>query len=219
VLSRAPDPAIANGADRPLLREAWEGLLYTWRNPTLRGLGFSISFINLLNGTFTIVVPLIVLNRLHLGDTFVGLVFGVQGLSGLISALAFGRVDSRNRERMMLALPMLGCGVFAAVLLLNTSLPVLALVMAVNGFLNGPLDIALFTLRQRRTDPVWTGRAFAVSMSFNYVGIPVGAAIAGIVAGRSIELATAFGVVASIVSAIIVVAMIPADSKGNDFSN
>src|SRR5262245_28317720 len=127
VLSRAPDPAIGNGADKPLLREAWEGLLYTWHNPTLRGLGFSISVINLLNGTFTIVVPLIVLNRLHLADTFVGFVFGVQGLTGLMSALAFGRLDSRNRERMMLALPMLGCGVFAAVLLLNTSLPVLAL--------------------------------------------------------------------------------------------
>jgi MFS family permease len=216
VLSRAPDPVITNGANKPLLREAWDGLVYAWRNPTLRGLGFSISFINLLNGTFTIVVPLIVLNRLHLGDTFVGLVFGVQGLTGLISALAFGRMDSRNRERMMLVLPMLGCGVFAAVLLLNTSLPVLALVMAANGFLNGPLDIALFTLRQRRTDPAWTGRAFAVSMSFNYVGIPVGAAIAGIVAGRSLELATAFGVVASIISAIIVVVMIPADARSND---
>jgi hypothetical protein len=85
--------------------------------------------------------------------------------------------------------------------------------MALNGFLNGPLDIALFTLRQRRTDPAWTGRAFAVSMSFNYVGIPIGAAIAGIVAGRSIEMATAIGVVASIVSAIIVMATIPGSEK------
>jgi len=219
VLSRAPDPALSNGANKALLKEAWEGLVYTWRNPTLRGLGFSISAINLLNGAFTIVVPLIVLNRLHLGETFVGFVFGVQGVTGLISALAFGRVDSRNRERLMLALPMLGCGIAAAVLLFNSSLLVLTLVMAVNGFLNGPLDIALFTVRQRRTDPAWTGRAFAVSMSVNYVGIPVGAAIAGIVAGRSIELATTFGVVASVVAAIIVMATIPPDSKVNDFSN
>src|SRR5262249_15644437 len=101
----------------------------------------------------------------------------------------------------------------AAVLLLNTSLPVLALVMALNGFLNGPLDIALFTLRQRRTDPAWTGRAFAISMSFNYVGIPVGAAIAGMVVGRSLGLAIAFGVAACILSAVIVMAAIPAHAN------
>ena len=35
---------------------------------------------------------------------------------------------------------------------------------------NGPFDISLFTLRQRRTDPAWFGRAFAVSMSLNFVG-------------------------------------------------
>lgn len=29
------------------------------------------------------------------------------------------------------------------------------------GLASGPLDIALFTIRQRRTDPAWTGRAFA----------------------------------------------------------
>src|SRR5215510_14348629 len=35
VLSRAPDPAVTNGPNKALLKEAWEGLVYTWRNPTL----------------------------------------------------------------------------------------------------------------------------------------------------------------------------------------
>jgi hypothetical protein len=38
------------------------------------------------------------------------------------------------------------------------------------------MDIALFTMRQRRTDPAWIGRAFAVSMALNFVGFPIGAA-------------------------------------------
>ena len=32
----------------------------------------------------------------------------------------------------------------------------------------------MFTLRQRRTHPEWFGRAFAISMSLNYAGNPVG---------------------------------------------
>ena len=57
-------------------------------------------------GVLNIVVPVIVLERLHLGETVVGILFAVQGLAGIISAVAFGRVDSRDRDRAMLALPM-----------------------------------------------------------------------------------------------------------------
>ena len=52
--------------------------------------------------------------------------------------------------------------------------------MAISGLANGPLDIALFTLRQRRTDPAWMGRAFTVSMNLNFSGFPIGAAVAGV---------------------------------------
>jgi hypothetical protein len=48
--------------------------------------------------------------------------------------------------------------------------------MAIAGLANGPLDIALFTLRQRRTDPAWMGRAFTISMNLNFSGFPIGAA-------------------------------------------
>jgi hypothetical protein len=51
--------------------------------------------------------------------------------------------------------------------------------LLVMGVLVAPIDIALFTLRQRRTDPAWLGRAFAVSMSLNFSGLPVGSALAG----------------------------------------
>ena len=53
----------------------------------------------------------------------------------------------------------------------------------------GRSDIALFTVRQRRTDPAWMGRAFAVSMAFNFLGLPIGAAVAGLLADSSIEFA------------------------------
>jgi predicted MFS family arabinose efflux permease len=72
------------------------------------------------------------------------------------------------------------------------------------------MDIALFTVRQRRTDPAWMGRAFAVSMAFNYLGMPVGAALAGLLADRSIETAIlVLGVGGSILAAIAAAVLVP----------
>ena len=209
VISGAPDPPAASTVPKPLLVEAWEGVAYAWRNPTIRALGFSISIVNIINGTITIVVPLIILQRLHLREIAIGFVFAVQGLAGIVSALMFGRMDSRDRERLMLALPMVLSGFAAAILLVNASLGMLVLVMALTGFLNGPLDVALFTLRQRRVPIAWTGRAFAVSMSINYLGIPIGSAVAGIVAAHSIERAIAFGVVSCWIAGVLAWVMIP----------
>jgi predicted MFS family arabinose efflux permease len=144
----------------------------------------------------TIVLPLIVLERLGLGEAMVGLVFAASGISGMASAFLFGRMDSRGREWSMLVWPMLALVPTIALLLVaagQASVPlglgVLFLEMLLVGVLIGPMDIALFTVRQRRTERAWMGRAFAVSMAFNYLGVPIGAALAGLLADSSIETA------------------------------
>ena len=209
VIARTPDPRLELQVAKPLFTEAWHGLRYTWRNPTLRGLGICVSVANIINGAFTIIVPLLIIDRFHLAKTAVGFVFGIQGVAAMISAVAFGRVDSRNRERMMLAIPMLAVGAITGLLIWKTSLEVLVFVMIITGFLNGPLDVALFTVRQRRTDPAWTGRAFAVSMSINYLGFPAGSALAGVIAARSIDMSVAFGAVTSIIAGFLAFWVVP----------
>jgi hypothetical protein len=77
------------------------------------------------------------------------------------------------------------------------------------GLLQGPLDIALFTVRQRRTDPAWMGRAFAVSMAVNFVGFPIGAAAAGAIATISLPAAVALGVVACLAGGVAAAVMVP----------
>jgi MFS transporter len=215
-----PDPPSEIASTGRLLLDAWHGLVYTWRNRTLRGLGFAISTLNIAGGVITIVVPLIVLERLRLGEVFVGGVFAVSGIAGMFSALLFGRIDSREREWGMLVWPMaamapgvalllaaagsgpLGLGVAVGLALTGASL-------AVMGLLNGPLDIALFTVRQRRTEQAWMGRAFAVSMAFNFAGFPIGAALAGIVAEVSIEASIVIGIGACLLAALFAALMIP----------
>jgi MFS family permease len=216
----APDPMTETASTGRLFRDAWEGVVYTVRNPTLRGLGVSISLLNLSGGMVTIVVPLLVVDRLGAPEVAVGLVFAASGVAGVIAALIAGRVDSRNREWTMLVAPMAGIAVSDLLLLLAAGastalagLVIIAIGLAIGGALNGPMDIGLFTIRQRRTDPAWMGRAFAVSMAFNFVGYPIGAALAGAIAAVSIEASIVVGAAACLVAALAAARMIPRHAR------
>jgi predicted MFS family arabinose efflux permease len=190
---------------------------YTWRNPTLRGLGFSITFGNLAHGMTAIVLPLIILERFGLAPAIVGLVFAASGISGVISSFAFGRMDTRGREWSMLVWPMVALVPTIAILLVAlgqasvwVGLALVFVEMLLVGVLIGPMDIALFTVRQRRTDTAWMGRAFAVSMAFNYLGVPVGAALGGLLADGSIELAIVLlGIGGATASALAAATLVP----------
>jgi MFS family permease len=201
------DPHTETASTGRLLVDAWQGLVYTLRNPTLRALGVSLAVLNLGWGIVTIVLPVLILNELGLGEAVVGVVFAVSGITGGIGALIAGRWRTQGRERSMLVWPMLGMAVSAVVLMAWPTLPVLVAVMAVQGFLNGPMDVALFTLRQRRTDPAWLGRAFAVSMAINFVGYPFGAALGGALVAYGVVLplavAAAFTGLAAILAAVL----------------
>jgi hypothetical protein len=203
-----------------LLADAREGLRYWWRNATLRGLGFSLSVVNLATGMTTIVIPLAVIEVLGAGEAVVGIIFATSGIAGMVSALLFGRVDTRGREWSMLVIP-IGLSAAAVALILPVvgafglevglaaGLAFLVAHALSIGLLQGPLDIALFTVRQRRTDPAWMGRAFAVSMGINFLGFPVGAAVAGAIATVSLPAAVVLGVVACLVGCVLAATMVP----------
>ncbi len=220
VMVRVPEPHVETVTTGRLLADAWQGLLYWWRNRTLRGLGFSLSIVNLASGMTTIVIPLAVVNALGAGTAVVGLVFAIAGVAGMVSVLVFGRLDTRGREWPMIVVPIfLSAGAVALILPavgaggvevgLGAGLAFLAAHSLAIGLLQGPLDIALFTVRQRRTDPAWMGRAFAVSMAVNFMGFPIGAAAAGLIATVSLPAAVGLGVVACLVGGVLAAAMIP----------
>ncbi len=192
-----------------LLSDAWAGLVYTWRNRTLRGLGISVSTANIANGLFYIGLPVFVLSRLGGGAAEVGQLFALMGVTAAVSVLFVGRVGTEGRERPFLAGAMVLTGIGYGLVLLSPTLLVAALVMAVIGLATGPFDVVLFTLRQRRTDPAWLGRAFAVSMSLNFIGFPVGSAIGGAVAPISLELAFLGALALTMIAAVLAFALIP----------
>ena len=227
------DPPVPIASTGRLLVDALEGLRYTWRNRTLRGLGLSLTTLNIASGMTTIVIPLLVIDRLGSSAAVVGLLFAASGIAGMASALWFGRMDTHGREWKMFVLPaagmapslclllivaigtggtQLGAGVVGTISV-AAGLGLIALYQGITGFLNGPMDIALFTVRQRRTDPAWMGRAFAVSMAFNFMGFPIGAALAGVLASVSLEAAILVGIAAAVLGAILAVVLVPVNEE------
>ncbi|HXA28725.1 MAG TPA: MFS transporter [Candidatus Angelobacter sp.] len=186
-------PVPENASRGTVLADAWSGLLYVLRNRGLRALAVTLSVYNMGQGCITVALPVLVLTRMHGGSAQVGALFAVMGGAGIVAGLLSGRIDSEGRERELMIAGCLGSVVALLILALSSSMLMAAAGMAVFGLSNGPLDIGLFSLRQRVTHPAWFGRAFAVSMSLNFIGFPAGSAISGPVVAHSITLAFAIG--------------------------
>lgn len=176
-----------------LIKDAWAGLVYVLRHRSLRGLAITLFLMNLGAGVLPVGIPVLVLRQLHGSAATVGEVFAVFGLAGLLAGLAVGRIDTAERERALIL-----AGVCAQVpvlvgLAFLPSLPMVFLLAAVAGASSAAATVGIFALRQRRTDPSWFGRAFAVSLSMNFSGAPIGSAISGPLLAQSIPLAMLVG--------------------------
>jgi MFS family permease len=206
---RMPVRSDADGRDRgPLLRAAWDGVRYVVRNRSLRALAVVMSVGNLGFGQLYVIVPVLVLQRFNGGPGLVGALWAIMGVATVLSGVVMGRIGSEGRERRLLAIGF--CMV--PVGLIAVALPWWAAVVAgmvVCGLSVGPIDIALFSLRQRRTDPAWFGRAFAVSMALNFAGMPIGSGIAGPAVSVSITLALSVAAVLCAAAAVLCL-LIPA---------
>jgi predicted MFS family arabinose efflux permease len=210
VMVNLPDPVTASESHGNVLRNSWLGLKYVVQNPTLRGLAFTLSLLNFGWGVLDIAVPVLLLGRLHQGPATVGYLWGALGAAGLVSALLAGRVQTQGRERQIMLGGILLTALAMASLPFATSVVAVAIALVVMGSANGPFDISFFTLRQRRTPPAWFGRAFAVSMSINFVGTPIGSALAGTLIERSVDVALWTAVAVVLIAGIFPMLTIPA---------
>ncbi|MGH7058367.1 MAG: hypothetical protein ACREFZ_10950, partial [Acetobacteraceae bacterium] len=124
-----------------------------------------------------------------------------------VAGLLAGRLGTSGREQKIFAAAGLFTTAALIVLALTHSEVIVLLMMGVVGATNGPLSVAMFSMRQRVTDPIWFGRAFAISMTINGFGNPIGAAIAGLIATHSLVIALGFGALLALVSVVIPIFM------------
>ncbi len=203
------DPHVAHVQPSRLLHAAWEGLLYVVRHTTLRGILLTMLVGNIAYGVLLVALPVLVLDRFHWGAEVVGELWAVAGVTTVAAGLLAGRMRTAGRERWFIAVGMGLGGVACAVLLFAGSAPWLVVAMLLLGISSGPVDIGIFALRQRRTDPRWFGRAFAVSMSLNFAGVPLGSALGGGLVERSMPLALGIAILVSLVACVVPFVAIP----------
>jgi MFS family permease len=203
------DPSSRISSGRSILGDAWSGLVYVAHNASLRGLAITLSTFNVGFGILEIAIPVLVLTRLHQGPAAVGFLWGLLGVGGLAATLVSGRIKTEGRERQLMLGSILVQAAALVVLPFAQAFWVVAAVMFVSGVASGPFDISMFTLRQRRTNPAWFGRAFAVSMSLNFVGTPIGSALAGPLIGLSLNFALWAAVAFALVAGLFPLLTIP----------
>ncbi len=193
-----------------LARQSWEGLEYVAHNPTLRGLALSLSVTNVGVGVLIVALPVVVLDHLHLNAAVVGALWVISALGGGVGAGLAGRSGSHGRERGLIVGGVLAASAALVAIALAPNLAVIIPAMAVFGAGGGLMDIGLFAIRQRRTDPAWYGRAFAVSMNLNYSGSPVGSAMAGPLLGAGLAVGLGAAAVFPLAGAALTLALVPA---------
>lgn len=200
------EPLLERVATGSLMGDALAGLRYVLAHRELRGIAVATSVMNIGFGILGVAMPVLVLSQLHQGAATVGVMYAVMGAAGLVASAAAGRVPSEHREVWFVVGGGVLSGVAMAAMLLAAGvgggLLVVGLGMAVFGISQGPYDIGMFSLRQRVTAPAWMGRAFAVSMSLNFIGMPVGSALAGPVVDHSLTIAFAAAVLVDVAAAV-----------------
>ena len=192
-----------------LIADAWAALIYVVRHATLRGLAITLFLANLGFGVVLVGIPVLLLRHLHGSAANVGQIFAVVGLAGLAAGLLIGRVSTEGRERLLIA----GCIAVQvptlALLAFTDSLPMVFAIAVIAGATGSIINVGIFALRQRRTDPAWFGRAFAVSMSLNFAGAPIGSALSGPLLEHSIALPLLLGSAVSLVAMFAALVLIP----------
>ena len=209
-----PVARVDSGAS--LIGDARAALLYVVRHASLRGLAVTLFLANLGFGVIPVGLPVLVLRHLHGSAANVGQIFAVVGLAGLAAGLLIGRVNTEGRERLLIA----GCiaiQVPTLVLLAFTNSWTMVFAIAVIAGATGSIiNVGIFALRQRRTDPAWFGRAFAVSMSLNFAGVPIGSALSGPLLEQSIVLPLLLGAAITAVAAVAALILIPKRHRSSD---
>jgi MFS family permease len=209
VLARRVPP----GARTPLLPAALGAVSYVARHPVLRGLAVSYSLYAVAWGVLVVGIPLAVVDaaagEVRDGGTQVGVVWAVLGVAGGLGALVAGRLRTAGRERVFIGIGIAVTAVAVYPLIGHGGMVGLMIGLVVVGLVSGGVNVSVLTLRQRRTDPAWLGRVIAVSISVNLLGTPVGAALGGWLADRSLPMAFAAGGTAAALGALAALLLIP----------
>jgi predicted MFS family arabinose efflux permease len=191
---RVPDIARTERSGETFLREVSQGARHLFRTPDLRRMVLVFVIALCVVGLLEPAIFALVDEGLHRSPEFVGVLGMVQGLGSVAGGVMAGRILRRGRELWMLGAGSLVAGLGLAPLALARLAPVFAALLVIGAGI-AALNVAYFTLLQRRTANELQGRVFAASetiLNAPYAAsIGLGAALIGTVGFRAIYVTNA----------------------------
>lgn len=183
--------AVAGTASGGVLDSIRAGLLYVWKDPTLRiifpiTLGLNI----LINGPFAVGVPVISRARFPEGAAAFGLIMSLFGGGALLGTVLAGILPKLPQKLLgTVSLSVISAmGIGLAVIGLSPTMGVAAAAAFAMGIANGYATINLITWLQQKVAPDMTGRVMSLVM-FAAVGMnPISNALAGALIGLNITV-------------------------------
>ena len=203
-------PRIRGGG---LLTDAAAGVMYVLRHRSLRALAVAYATYQVSWGILLVAAPVFVVHVMGGGTNsglIVGALWAVSGIAGGVGALVAGHLGALGRERGVIALGIMATALAIYPVSASLGLFGLGVGLALVGFLAGPIDVGVLTLRQRRTDPAWLGRVMAVSMSLNLSGLPIGSALGGVLSDCSLSWTFGAAAFACVLAAVATWILVPA---------
>ncbi len=191
---RMPGPPPRIEVRQHWLTYALDGLRFAWREPAIRSTNVlsTISF-TLVYSMVAVVLP-VVYERLDQPQQM-GVLFMAFSAGGVGGALVYSAFGARMSRRPVFVSGLIAASAIAGVFALSPTYWVQVAVMAVGGFLTGPINPILNTVLQERTAEEMRGRALSAVFTFAYALYPVGYLAAGLMT-KAFGVTSTFAVMA-----------------------
>jgi MFS family permease len=170
-------------AQEPVLAAAADGLRAVTGHPELRATMALMMVSGIGFGALTIALPVWAQEQLGRSPGASGWMWAALSAGSIAGALLYGALRPKGSDaRHAVAFAALG-GLPLLVLPFAPDLLVGMICMGIAGLATAPFVISMFAIRQRALPPELHGRAFAITVSINVAGTPIGALLAGFLIG------------------------------------
>lgn len=174
-----------------LVNNLKDGFRYAFHTPIVAAVLVGAAFIGTFGLNFSVIVPLVAKNILHLEASGYGMLSAAMGTGALTAALLTAYAREIKIGRMLFSGA--GFAIFLGFLAFSKSLPLSLVVMVLVGFFGITCTTAINSLLQLTTPPALRGRVMSINLLFILGSTPVGAFFLGSlgeVAGVPVAIAT-----------------------------
>jgi predicted MFS family arabinose efflux permease len=161
--------------------DVMEGLRYVLGNPILRNISIMMALVNFVGTTTGAQLVLFAKDRLHMGNTEVGLLFSAGGAGVVACSLLAGRLRKRWSFSIVALGALMVSGVLTTAFAFTTWLPLALLLWALVQGTGILFNINTGSLRQAIVPNHLLGRVMSIAGVLAWSAIPLGALLGGLV--------------------------------------